>query len=78
MSNREYKIAEIKARHSRDEILEKILHYIRKSWEDATHDDLVEEIVELNEYGCESYNKFSNDELAECLIDQRELWGDME
>lgn len=78
MSNREYKIAEIKARYSRDEILHMLLDYKAKSWENSTYEDLVEEIVRLHEDGCESYNELSDDDLAVCLIDQREWWGEME
>lgn len=78
MSNLKYKIAETKARYSRDEMIEILLDYKRKSWEDAVHDDLVDEIVDSYKYGCEPYGKFSNDELAEWLIDERKLWGDME
>ena len=78
MSNQEYKIAETKARYSRDEMIQMLLDYVRRSWEDAIHDDLVAEIVELHEYGCKPFNKYSNDELAEFLVDERKLWGDME
>jgi len=78
MSNREYKIAEIKARYSRDEILEMLLDYKGQSWEGATHKELIEVIVNLHEDGCESYNTFSDDELAEALIDERKYLGVME
>lgn len=78
MSNREYKLAEIKARHSRDEILEMLLDYKAQSWEGATHHELIEAIVNLHEDGCEPYSKFSDDELARCLLDEREYLGVME
>ena len=78
MSNREYKIAEIKARYNRDEILEMLLDYKGQSWESATHNELIEAIVRLHEDGCESYNEFSTDELVECLLDEREYLGVME
>ena len=78
MSNREYKIAEIKARYSRDEILDMLLDYKEKSWENSSHKDLLEEIVRHYEDGCLSYNELSDDDLAERLVDERRWWGEME
>jgi len=78
MSDRDYLITETKARYSRDEILDMLLDYKEKSWESSSHKDLVEEIVRLHEDGCLSYNKLSDDELAERLVDERRWWGEME
>lgn len=74
----EYLITETKARYSRDEILDMLLDYKAKSWETATQEDLIEEIVNLHLDGCDSYNKYSTDELARCLVDERKWWGEME
>ena len=78
MSNREYKIAEIKARYSRDEILDMLLDYKKRSWDTATHEEMLEAIVNLHLDGCDSYNKYSTDELAKCLVNERQWWGEME
>lgn len=81
MSSQEYKIAEIKARYSREQLLDKLLdfkEYQLKGWDKQ---ELVNEILELNVHGCRSYNEYSDDELVELVVeelDYENAWGEME
>ena len=67
--NREYKIAEIKAKYTRENMLDKVLDYIEKDYDGYNVQDLLNEILALREHGCNPLNKYSDNDLAEELVD---------
>jgi len=76
--NREYKIAEVKAKYTRENLLEEILDYIEKDYESYNSRDLLGEILYFREHGCDPLNKYSDAELAEELVDHINNYDDWE
>ena len=77
--NREYKIAEVKAKYDRDDIIEKITEYMKRDYENDTHRDLVNQIIYLNMNGGEAISGYTDSELITTLvvyIDNYDDWED--
>ena len=76
--NRDYKIAEIKSRYERERLIDKVRDYIETDYENFNSRDLLDEILELRVHGCQSLNDYSDDDLAEQLIDYIDRSGNWE
>ena len=76
--NRDYKIAEIKSRYERERLIDKVRDYIETDYENFNSRDLLDEILELRVHGCQSLNDYSDDDLAEQLIDYIDRSGNSE
>jgi len=76
--NREYKIAEVKAKYDRDDIIEKITEYMKRDYENDSHSDLVEQIIYLNMNGGEAISGYTDSELITTLVDYIDNYDDWE
>lgn len=76
--NREYKIAEVKAKYDRDDIIEKITEYMKRDYENDSHSDLVDQIIYLNMNGGEAISGYTDSELIEELITYIDNYDDWE
>lgn len=81
MSNQEYKISEIKARYSREQIIDKILDFKEYQFNGWDKNELVAEILHLLQHGCRAYIEHTTDELVDLLVDDLDFenaWGEIE
>ena len=81
MSDNHYKIAEIKARYNREQIIDKILDFKEYQFNSWDKNELVAEILQLLQHGCRAYIEHTTDELVDLLVDDLDFenaWGEIE
>jgi len=81
MSDREYKISEIKARYPREMIIDKILDFKKYQFNGWDKSELVAEILQLLQHGCRAYIEYPTSELVDLLVeelDYENAWGEIE